>query len=83
MKKIFYLNILLALLFITSCENERTIYNDRYSGSILSSTIVNYQMVAEDGNRLWLNYGEVTQRCVSVPVTITNNTNSVFTPKQS
>lgn len=85
MKKIFYLNILLALLFITiSCENERTIYSltDTAEASF-PSTIVNYQMVAEDGNKIVVElWRGNTKGAVSVPVTITNNTNGVFTPEK-
>lgn len=85
MKKIFYFATLLALLFTAiSCEQEKTVYtlSDKVEASF-PSTIVNYQMVAEDGNKIVVEmWRGNTKSAVSVPVTITNNTGGVFTPEK-
>lgn len=85
MKKILFSNIVLALLFITiSCENEQTIYSltDKAEASF-PSTILNLEMVAEDGNKIVVEmWRGNTKGAASVPVTITNNTGGVFTPEK-
>lgn len=85
MKKIFYFTTLIFLLFTAiSCEQDRTLYEltSKVEASF-PSTIVNYQMVAEDGNKIVVElWRGNTKGAASVPVTITNNTNGVFTPEK-
>lgn len=85
MKKIFYFATLLALLFTAiSCEQEKTVYtlSDKVEASF-PSTILNYQMVAEDGNKIVVEmWRGNSEGAVSVPVSITDNTNGVFTPEK-
>lgn len=83
MRKLLYYAVSICLIITaTACENEGEFYDltDRVEASF-PSTIVNYQMIPEDGNtikvELWRGN---TNGSVSVPVTVTDNTNGVFTP---
>lgn len=85
MKKTVYFATIIGLFFtLTACEQEGTIYDhgDRVEASF-PSTVVNYQMVTEDGNKIVVEmWRGNTNGPASVPVTITDNTAGVFTPEK-
>lgn len=73
-----------VMLTVAACEQDKTYYvlSDKVEASF-PSTIVNYQMVTEDGNKIIVElWRGNTKGSASVPVSITNNTNGVFTPEK-
>ena len=85
MKKILsYITVLGFLLSIYSCKDEGAIYkmSDGAEASF-PSTIINFQMTSEDGNKIVVEmWRGNTAGAVSVPVTIEDGTNGVFTPEK-
>lgn len=86
MKKILYFATIIGLLFtFVSCEQDGGVtyeLTDKVEASF-PSTVVNYQMVAEDGNKIVVEmWRGNTKGAATVPVTITDNTNGVFTPEK-
>jgi len=85
MKKIIYVTIILGLIYgLTSCQQEGTVYEltDKVEASF-PSTIVSYQMVAADGNKIVVEmWRGNTKGAASVPVTITDKTNGIFSPEK-
>lgn len=86
MKKIlFYINMVLLLFVALSCEDNRETYKlgDSVEASF-PSTMVNYLMTAEDGNKIQLEmWRGNTKGVASVPVTITDKTGGVFTAEKA
>lgn len=86
MKKIFYFTTIIGLLFtFVSCEQDDGVayeLTDKVEASF-PSTVVNYQMIAEDGNKIVVEmWRGNTKGAATVPVTVTDNTNGVFTPEK-
>ena len=85
MKKILYFATIIGLFFmVTACEQEETIYDseDRIEASF-PSTVVNYQMIAEDGNKIVVEmWRGNTRGAASVPVTVTDKTGGIFSPEK-
>ncbi len=85
MKKIiFYITILALLSGVNACKDEGTTYEITDSAEAsFPSTIVNFQMVPEDGNEIVVEmWRGNTRGAVSVPVTIDDGTGGVFTPEK-
>lgn len=86
MKKILYLlSVTVLLLVASSCQQEGVKYDlgDKVEASF-PSTIVSYQMVAADGNKIMVEmWRGNTKGAATVPVTITDKTGGVFTPEKS
>ncbi len=86
MKKILIFTGVIALLVsLVACEKERVKYEltDKIEASF-PSTVVNYSMLASDGNKIQLEmWRGNTKGSASVPVTITNNTGGVFSPQKN
>lgn len=86
MKNFLYLTTIISLLFVASaCEQKQEVYEltDKVEASF-PSTLVSYQMVVEDGNKIVVEmWRGNTKGAVSVPVTITDKTNGVFTPEKN
>ncbi len=85
MKKIiFYITILALISGVNACKDERTTYEITDSAEAsFPSTIVNFQMVPEDGNEIVVEmWRGNTRGAVSVPVTIDDSTEGVFTPEK-
>lgn len=86
MKNIVYLTTILSLLFVANaCEPKLEVYEltDKVEASF-PSTIVNYQMTVEDGNKIVVEmWRGNTKGAASVPVTITDKTDGVFTPEKN
>lgn len=72
------------LLGLNACKEEGTLYELADNAeATFPSTIVNFQMIPEDGNKIVVElWRGNTSGTVSVPVTIENNTNDVFTPEK-
>lgn len=86
MKNILYLTTIICLLFVASaCEQKQEVYEltDKVEASF-PSTIVNYQMVVADGNKIVVEmWRGNTKGAATVPVTITDKTGGVFTPEKN
>lgn len=86
MKKIVFLTTIVGLLFtISSCEQKQEVYqlSDKPEASF-PSTLVGYKMEATDGNQITVEmWRGNTKGAASVPVTITYNTDGVFTPEKN
>lgn len=85
MRRILYFATIIGLFFMaTACEQEGTIYDltDKIEASF-PSTIVNYQMVAEDGNKIVVEmWRGNTRGAASVPVTVSDETGGIFSPEK-
>lgn len=81
MKKLLYFTTIIGLLLtVISCDQDLTTYKmtDKVEASF-PSTIVSYQMVAEDGNKIVVEmWRGNTKGAATVPVTITDKTEGVF-----
>lgn len=86
MKKIIYFTTIIGLFFMaTACEQEGTLYEftDKVEATF-PSTVVSYQMVAEDGNKIVVEmWRGNTRGAATVPVTVTDKTGGVFTPAKN
>ena len=85
MKRLLYFTTIVGLFFmVTSCEQEGVTYGltDKIEASF-PSTVVNLQMITEDGNKIVVEmWRGNTRGAASVPVTITDKTGGVFTPEK-
>lgn len=86
MKKILFLiSIITVFLLASSCRQEGVKYElgDKIEVSF-PSTIVNFSMVAADGNKITVEmWRGNTVGAATVPVTITDKTGGIFTPEKN
>jgi len=87
MKRIIYITLAVSALVLTSaCQHKGTIYDMPEGNALLSfpSNKAIFDMVAEDGNKITVDlWRGNTKGAASIPVTIDNQTNGVFTPAKS
>lgn len=85
MKKILFLIIIFGLLLgVNACKEESALYEiGSQVEASFPSTMVNYQMIAEDGNKIKVEmWRGNTSGTASVPVTITDKTGGIFVPEK-
>jgi hypothetical protein len=87
MKKILYITLsVFALMLTGACQREGTIYDMPAGSAVVSfpSSDAIFDMLAEDGNKITVDlWRGNTKGAASVPVTIDNQTDGVFTPAKS